>query len=325
MPAGREGEFRANPGCIDYLSPRSAWRQHEGSLEMSAKHDNAHHDAHLVRNFGIVLAGLTVLGIIIAILARMVYSNFAATTGIYDENMEARLAPVGQVNTSGETVTLAGSAPTAGAAPAATPVAASPGEAAYNQVCFACHAQGIAGAPKLGDAAAWEARIAQGNDTLYKHAIEGFTGPTGMMPPKGGAVDMADEDIKGAVDFMVRAVQGSSAAAVPAAVTAAPVVDSAVVAPTTDAEPAVADAGKGKEVYDAACFACHTPGAAGAPKFGDAAVWSVRVAKGMELLYDHSINGFMGEAGLMPPKGGRPDFSDADIKAAVDYITSNSQ
>ena len=51
----------------------------------------------------------------------------------------------------------------------------------------------------------------------------------------------------------------------------------------------------------------------------------MRVAKGMELLYDHSINGFMGEAGLMPPKGGRPDFSDADIKAAVDYITSNSQ
>ena len=286
---------------------------------MSANHDNAQHDALFVRNFGIVLAGLTVLGIVIAILARMVNSNFVTTTGIYDQNIEARLAPVGQVNTSGETVTLAGSAPTAGAAPAATPVAASPGEAAYNQVCFACHAQGIAGAPKLGDAAAWEARIAQGNDTLYKHAIEGFTGSAGMMPPKGGAVDMADEDIKAAVDFMVRAAQESSAAAVPAAV------DSAVVAPTTDAEPAVAVAGKGKEVYDAVCFACHTPGAAGAPKFGDAAVWSVRVAKGMELLYDHSINGFMGEAGLMPPKGGRPDFSDADIKAAVDYITSNSQ
>ena len=286
---------------------------------MSANHDNAQHDALFVRNFGIVLAGLTVLGIVIAILARMVNSNFVTTTGIYDQNIEARLAPVGQVNTSGETVTLAGSAPTAGAAPAATPVAASPGEAAYNQVCFACHAQGIAGAPKLGDAAAWEARIAQGNDTLYKHSIEGFTGSAGMMPPKGGAVDMADEDIKAAVDFMVRAAQESSAAAVPAAV------DSAVVAPTTDAEPAVAVAGKGKEVYDAVCFACHTPGAAGAPKFGDAAVWSVRVAKGMELLYDHSINGFMGEAGLMPPKGGRPDFSDADIKAAVDYITSNSQ
>ena len=292
---------------------------------MSANHDNAQHDALFVRNFGIILAGLTVLGIVIAILARMVYSNFVTTTGIYDQNIEARLAPVGQVNTSGETVTLAGSAPTAGASPAATPMAASPGEAAYNQVCFACHAQGIAGAPKLGDAAAWEARIAQGNDTLYKHAIEGFTGSTGMMPPKGGAVDMADEEIKGAVDFMVRAVQGSSAAAVTAAVTPASVADSGVLAPATDAEPAVADAGKGKEVYDAVCFACHTPGAAGAPKFGDAAVWSVRVAKGMELLYDHSINGFMGEAGLMPPKGGRPDFSDADIKAAVDYITSNSQ
>ena len=288
---------------------------------MSANHDNAQHDALFIRNFGIVLVGLTVLGIVIAILARTVYSNFVTSTGIYDQNIEARLAPAGQVNTSGETVTLAGSAPTAGASPAATPMAASPGEATYNKVCFACHAQGIAGAPKFGNAAAWEARIAQGNDTLYKHAIGGFTGSAGMMPPKGGAVDMADEDIKGAVDFMVRAAQGSSAAAV----TAPPMVDSAVVAPTTDAEPAVAVAGKGKEVYDAVCFACHTPGAAGAPKFGDAAAWSVRVAKGKELLYDHAINGFMGEAGLMPPKGGRPDFADADIKSAVDYMTSNSQ
>ncbi len=288
---------------------------------MSANHDNAQHDALFIRNFGIVLVGLTVLGIVIAILARTVYSNFVTSTGIYDQNIEARLAPAGQVNTSGETVTLAGSAPTAGASPAATPMAASPGEATYNKVCFACHAQGIAGAPKFGNAAAWEARIAQGNDTLYKHAIGGFTGSAGMMPPKGGAVDMADEDIKGAVDFMVRAAQGSSAAAV----TAPPVVDSAVVAPTTDALPAVAVAGKGKEVYDAVCFACHTPGAAGAPKFGDAAAWSVRVAKGMDLLYDHAVNGFMGEAGLMPPKGGRPDFADADIKSAVDYMTSNSQ
>ena len=82
---------------------------------------------------------------------------------------------------------------------------------------------------------------------------------------------------------------------------------------------------KGKQVFDAVCFACHTPGAAGAPKFGDAAAWAPRIAKGMDTLYEHSINGFMGEAGLMPPKGGRPDFADADIKAAVDYVTANSK
>jgi len=292
---------------------------------MSSEHDNARQDAIFVRNFAAVLAGLTVIFVIIVILARVVYDKFSVPPDSYAAGMEERLAPVGQVNSSGEAVTLAGSAPAAeAAAPAAAPAAAaSPGEATYNKVCFACHAQGIAGAPKTGDAAAWEARIAQGNDTLYKHAIEGFTGQAGMMPPKGGAVDLSDDDVKAAVDFMVKAVQGGGAAA---AATPAPVAATEAVPPAEAAAPAVADnSAKGKEVYDAVCFACHTPGAAGAPKFGDAAAWAPRIAKGVEVLYDHSINGFMGEAGLMPPKGGRPDFSDEDIKAAVDYMTANSK
>ncbi|MGE0335808.1 MAG: cytochrome c5 family protein [Gammaproteobacteria bacterium] len=292
---------------------------------MSSEHDNARQDAVFIRNFATVLAGLTVIFVVIVILARVVYDKFAVPQDSYTAGMEERLAPVGQVNSSGEPVTLTGSAPAAEAmAPASAPAAAaSPGEAAYNKVCFACHAQGIAGAPKMGDAAAWETRLAQGNDTLYKHAIEGFTGQAGMMPPKGGAVDMSDDDIKAAVDFMVKAVQGGGA---DAAATPAPAA-AADTAPAADAAaPAVADtSAKGKEIYDAVCFACHTPGAAGAPKLGDAAAWGPRIAKGMDMLYDHSINGFMGEAGLMPPKGGRPDFADADIKAAVDYMTANSK
>lgn len=290
---------------------------------MSSDHDNAQHDAVFVRNFGLVLAGLTAIFVIIVFLARVVYNKFSIPQDSYSaQEMDERLAPVGQVNTTGEAVTLAGSAPAAEApAPAAAPVASGPGEAAYNKVCFACHAQGIAGAPKMGDAGAWEVRIAQGNETLYKHAIEGFTGQAGMMPPKGGGADLSDDDVKAAVDFMVKAAQGGSAAEVPAAAPAATETAAAAAAPAA----AVVDSGKGKEVYDAVCFACHTPGAAGAPKFGDAAAWAPRLAKGMEMLYDHSINGFMGEAGLMPPKGGRPDFADEDIKAAVDYMTSSSR
>jgi cytochrome c5 len=77
------------------------------------------------------------------------------------------------------------------------------GEAIYKQTCFACHAAGVAGAPKLGDKAAWGPRIAQGNDTLYTHSIKGFQGKAGMMPPKGGNMSLSDADVKAAVDYMV--------------------------------------------------------------------------------------------------------------------------
>jgi cytochrome c5 len=77
------------------------------------------------------------------------------------------------------------------------------GEAVYNQTCQVCHAAGVAGAPKLGDKADWGPRVAQGKDTLYQHAIAGFTGKKGAMPPKGGNTALPDADVKAAVDFMV--------------------------------------------------------------------------------------------------------------------------
>jgi cytochrome c len=69
--------------------------------------------------------------------------------------------------------------------------------------CVACHGSGVAGAPKLGDAAAWAPRIAKGADTLNKHAIDGFQGEAGFMPPKGGRVDLSNQSIINAVDHMV--------------------------------------------------------------------------------------------------------------------------
>ncbi len=94
------------------------------------------------------------------------------------------------------------------AAPAAAPVAAAPaanpaGESVYKKTCALCHAAGVAGAPKPGDKAEWVARIAQGDETLYKHAIEGFTGEKGMMPPRGGGSSLSDDEVKAAVDYMV--------------------------------------------------------------------------------------------------------------------------
>ena len=62
---------------------------------------------------------------------------------------------------------------------------------------------GVAGAPKPGDKADWGPRIAQGNDVLYKHALEGFTGAKGQMPARGGAATLTDDEVKSAVNHMV--------------------------------------------------------------------------------------------------------------------------
>lgn len=73
----------------------------------------------------------------------------------------------------------------------------------YKSLCFSCHDNGIAGAPKLGDKAAWESRLAQGMDTLYHTALTG----KGAMPPKGGNMSLSDADVKAAVDYMVAQVK----------------------------------------------------------------------------------------------------------------------
>jgi len=73
----------------------------------------------------------------------------------------------------------------------------------YKAQCAACHATGAAGAPKLGDKAAWAPRIAQGMDVLKGHAINGFQGSAGFMPAKGGRTDLSDEEIANAVEYMV--------------------------------------------------------------------------------------------------------------------------
>ena len=72
------------------------------------------------------------------------------------------------------------------------------GEKVYKTSCFACHESGVAGSPKLGDVAAWAARIAAGNDAMYNSAING----KGVMPPKGGNMGLSDEAVKSAVDYM---------------------------------------------------------------------------------------------------------------------------
>jgi cytochrome c5 len=208
-------------------------------------------------------------------------------------------------------------------------------ETVYTAICSACHTSGAAGAPKLGDAGAWAPRIAQGYDTLLKHAIEGIR----AMPAKGGNPDLDDVEVARAVVYMankggakfkepeVSAAPAAAAAAAPAV--AAPAAAPAAAAPVAaaPAAPAAAAAAPklaadaGKNLYGTACVACHGAGIAGAPKFGDKAAWAPRVQQGTAVMYEHAIKGFQGKAGMMPPKGGS-SASDDEVKAAVDFMAN---
>jgi cytochrome c5 len=101
--------------------------------------------------------------------------------------------------------TTPNAAPTAAApAPAVSATAENTqGKSIYGRSCALCHAAGVAGAPKPGDSADWAPRIAQGMDMLTTHAIDGFTGSKGFMPPRGGAANLTDEEVVAAIRFMV--------------------------------------------------------------------------------------------------------------------------
>jgi len=74
------------------------------------------------------------------------------------------------------------------------------GQQVYDKFCTACHTSGVMGAPKINNAADWEERLAQGMDTVLKHAVEGFN----AMPPKGTCSDCSEEEIQAAIDYMTK-------------------------------------------------------------------------------------------------------------------------
>ena len=84
-------------------------------------------------------------------------------------------------------------------------------------------------------------------------------------------------------------------------------------------------AGDGQQVFQTTCIACHGAGIAGAPKLGDKGQWAARIAKGVDILYASSVNGIQGSGGVMPPKGGNLALSDAEVRAAVDYMIGQSK
>jgi cytochrome c5 len=162
-------------------------------------------DSHFFNNFSLVLGILFAVTLGLFAFARYIGDDHqlkqVTTDPRYLDSVQERLKPVAAVAVAGQDNTALAIKST-GPVTAAAAVPAD-GSAAYETACAACHGAGIAGAPKVGDKAAWAPRVAQGKDTLYKHAIGGFNGKTGVMPAKGGRTDWPDDLIKQAVDHIL--------------------------------------------------------------------------------------------------------------------------
>jgi cytochrome c5 len=282
-------------------------------------HDDGPHEGPIKTPKQLILAVLYAFVIPIAVIVLLVmyvtsdHRPAAGSTGLGKEAVAERIHPVGmvQVKDASDLSTL------------------KTGEQVFAAQCTACHTAGLVGAPKLGDAEAWGARLKTGYDALLHSALAG----KGQMGAQGGG-DYADLEIGRAVVYMANkagakfeepkapaagaaapAAAQAVVAAAPAAM-AAPVAAAAVVAA---AEPAKADAaGAVPALYTQICQTCHVAGVAGAPKIGDKAAWAPRLALGVDGLTASVIKG----KGAMPPKGGSAG-SDAEIKAVVSYMVSS--
>ena len=263
-----------------------------------------------------------VAAFVVPIIAIIVLVNYvvadkmpaAGSTALTPEAVAQRLQPVGRVEIkdASDVATL------------------KTGEQVYAAQCVACHGSGAAGAPKLGDAAAWGPRVKSTYEALLTSALKG----KGAMAAQGGG-DFSDVEIGRAVVYMANQGGGkfeepkvaAAVAAAPAAAAPAPAPASAAAAVATvppaaivvaAAAPATAKVDAVPALYAQACAVCHATGVANAPKLGDKAAWAPRLAAGVDGLTASAIKG----KGAMPPKGGTA-APDAEIKAVVAYMVAS--
>ena len=286
-----------------------------------------HHDFPKTTPLQVILAilGASIAPALVIFLVVKLVLSIQATHiedgAVSAEQVNTRIAPVAQVEV---------------AAPSVGPSVDKGGEEVYGATCVACHGSGAMGAPKFQDKASWAPRIAQGYDTLLKHAVEGIR----MMPARGGNPALTDTEVANAVVYMANESGAGFTPPAPAAAgeaeaeptTAAPTAEApATETPSPAAEPAAPaaeaaapaakPAGKsGEEVVNSVCMMCHGAGVMGAPKIGDKASWAPRIAQGYETLVQHAIKGVR----MMPPKGGNAALTDDEVAAAVAHMANQS-
>jgi cytochrome c5 len=214
----------------------------------------------------VVLLAFIVPIVVIGLLSQL-FTSMSEDTSADEQRVLERIKPVGMVVI----------------AEATGPKGSLTGEQVYGQICKTCHEGGLAGAPKTGDKAAWGPRIAQGEKVLVQHAIAGYQGKSGVMPPKGGNADLTDDEVHRAVVFVANqagatwkeppptavAATSTAAASAPAAAASAPPVQQTASGSTTGSvaapSPTVTAAAA------AASTAAAPPPAAAAPNVAAAA------------------------------------------------------
>lgn len=169
-------------------------------------------DTHFFNVFSMVIGLLVTVTIVLFALARIVASHTQEaqilTEPAYSKNVAARIEEPSHEAVAGrDNSALAIKAETPAGAGSAAITIPKNGTELFEQTCSVCHGQGIAGAPKAGDKAAWAPRIAEGKAMLYEHALKGYQGKAGVMLPKGGRTDLPDDLVKQAVDHMVQMAQ----------------------------------------------------------------------------------------------------------------------
>lgn len=265
---------------------------------------------------GIVIA-IAVIYFLIKLAGSGSYADVAQSS---ETATQTRIQPVGQL-TLGDGI----------------PVGERKGDQIFNKICIQCHAADsiVPKAPKFENKGDWAPRIAQGFDTLFQHALNGFN----AMPAKGGAADLTDQELKRVITYMANKAGGTfpdpdaaapadaaasgEAASAPAAEGAAPAEAPKADAAKADDKGAAAPAAggaDGKKVYEANCQACHGGAVPGVPHVGKKEDWAPRIKQGKDTLHKHALEGF----NAMPAKGGNGSLSDDEVKAAVDYMANQS-
>jgi len=163
-------------------------------------------DQQFFDSFMLVIGILIGVAVGIYFLAQRIAADTQGVAVLADPRVraevDARIAPIGQVLLIGDEE-LAEVQQAAAAAPAPVDMPLT-GAQVFNQNCYICHAApGVGGAPVIGDAAAWADRVAQGIDVLNQHALNGYQGQAGYMPPKGGFMALSDQEVIDAVQYML--------------------------------------------------------------------------------------------------------------------------